>query len=188
MITDFFLADLASTLKMSLTRKQGDAIRLLIGECESNHITDLRQIAYLLATVWHESRFQPIREIRAKRGTKLYLIQNRYWFTGYYGRGFVQITWKKNYAKFSSLVGVDLAKFPDKALEIEIAAKIAVIGMKFGMFTGVSLSTYFVEDVQYEDVLKQYFNARRIINGLDQAAKIALAAQKIEGVLKKFSV
>ena len=182
MITDYLLADLARTLKMSLTRKQGDAIRLLVSECETNHITDVRQIAYLLATVWHESRFQPIREIRAKRGTKLYLIQNRYWFTGYMGRGFVQITWKKNYAKFSKLVGVDLVKFPDKALETEIAAKIAVIGMKFGMFTGVSLSTYFPEGQP-----GQYYNARKIINGTDQAAKIALAAQKIEGVLKKFS-
>lgn len=183
MIDDYLLADLARTLKMSLTRKQGDAIKLLVIECQENEITDIRQIAYLLATVWHESRFQPIREIRAKRGTKIYALQNKYWYTNFMGRGFVQITWRKNYQKFSDLVGVDLVKFPDEALETDIAAKIAVIGMKFGLFTGVSLSTYFPEGEPGRP-----HGARRIINGTDQAAKIALASQKIEGVLKKFSV
>ena len=176
-----FLAAIARTLKMKLTQKQGYVIRLLLSECKKYEITDERQIAYVLATVWHESRFQPIREIRAKRGTRLYVVQNRYWYSGYYGRGFVQITWRKNYLKFSPLLGVDLVKFPDKALELEMAAKICILGMKYGLFTGASLSTYFDEDPA------RWHGARKIINGTDQAAKIALAAQKIHSVLNLFS-
>ena len=180
-MTDLFLASLARTLNMTLNRQQGDAIRLLLNECLTNEVTDLRQIAYVLATVWHESRFKSIREIRAKPGTKLRKVQDKYWFTGYFGRGFVQITWLKNYKKFSPLVGVDLVNFPDKCLEAEISAKITVIGMKFGLFTGVGLSVYFPENGD-----PRFLSARRIINGTDKAQLIATAAYKIWGLLKEF--
>lgn len=44
----------------------------------------------------------------------------------YRGRGYIQITGKANYKKFGDMIGVDLIKNPDKALEPEIADKLAL--------------------------------------------------------------
>ena len=119
---------------------------------------DGRKLAYIIASCYHESRLTPIKEYRAAKNTSLRAIQDRYWSTGYYGRGLIQITWRENYAKFSDLVGVDLEKYPDAALDTEIAAPIAVIGMMNGMFTGKSLDTYINE------IRADYYNARKIVN------------------------
>jgi hypothetical protein len=48
-----------------------------------------RQLAYILATAEHESYFRPIKEIG---GTKRP-------YAPYFGRGYVQLTHKGNYAK-----------------------------------------------------------------------------------------
>ena len=71
-ITDNFLAALAATLKMKLTRDQGNAVRLLAMECDKQGVTDVRQATYILATVYHECRFKSIKEIRAKPGTVVF--------------------------------------------------------------------------------------------------------------------
>lgn len=97
----------------------------------------------------------------------------------YRGRSYCQITGKDNYSKFSKLLGVDLVKNPDLALDPEIAAKIIVIGMRDGIFTGVKLSDYFTSDKS------DWVNARRIINGLDKAGDIAEYAQKFHKALVK---
>ena len=81
-------------------------------------------------------------EKRAKPGTKLFEQQERYWKSGYYGRGFVQITWKLNYKKFGYLLGLDLVKIPYLALDKSIAAKILCVGMSRGLFTGNKISDY----------------------------------------------
>lgn len=184
-INDDFLAPLAHTLDMRLTRKQGDGIKALVRQSDAYLIHDSRQVAYMLASVWHESRFQPIREIRAVQAEnpKLYRLQNQYWHTGYYGRGFIQLTWRRNYAKFSKLVGVDLVKNPDKALDMEVSAKITVVGMQQGIFTTRRLSTYFPVGAD-----ARWVEARRIINGIDRAQLIADAAQSIWPLLRKFEV
>jgi predicted chitinase len=85
----------------------------------------------------------------------------------YYGRGYVQTTWKANYKTFSPLVKQDLVNHPELALIPATAYQIMSIGMRRGMFTGVSLGHYFNENV--DDAV----NARKIINGLDQAERIA---------------
>jgi len=48
----------------------------------------------------------------------------------YYGRGFIQITGKSNYAIMSKKVGVDLVKNPELANDPEIASKILAIYMR----------------------------------------------------------
>ena len=85
----------------------------------------------------------------------------------YYGRGYVQLTWKYNYKKLGDLIGVDLLNKPTLALQPDVASEIMFRGMKDGLFTGVGLPRYFKED-QDDPV-----NARRIINGTDHAADIA---------------
>ena len=42
------------------------------------------------------------------------------------GRGYIQITGRANYKKFGDMIGVDLISNPDRALEPEIANKIAL--------------------------------------------------------------
>ena len=51
----------------------------------------------------------------------------------YRGRGFIQITGKKNYERFGSQIGVDLVKNPDLANDPVIAAKISALFVKQGL-------------------------------------------------------
>ncbi len=86
-------------------------------------------MAYLLATIKHEcaDKWQPIKEYRNRPGSKGRANQDRYWLTGYMGRGFCQLTWLDNYRKATRMlkeigVDVDLVKEPDRAMEPKIAS------------------------------------------------------------------
>lgn len=115
------------------------------------------ELAYLLATVTHETGFkmQPITEW----GTTQYLKSKRYW--PWIGRGLIQITWKTNYLKFG-------IKNPDDALQWPSSLDVAFRGMILGMFTGKKLSDY-IKPGKIPD----YVGARAIINGTDRAKLIA---------------
>ncbi len=119
-------------------------------------LKDLRWLAYILATSWHETGFtmQPVTEY----GTLKYLKSKSYY--PYIGRGFVQITHKTNYEKYG------IADNPDMALDPEVAVYILIHGMVNGVFTGRKLSHYF------NDQTNDAFNARKIINILDRAARV----------------
>lgn len=118
---------------------------------------DIKHLAYALATALHEtaSTMKPVTEY----GSQKYLKGKKYW--PYIGRGYVQLTWKNNYAKYG------IAATPEKALEPDFAAFVMVDGMEKGAFTGKKLSQYF------NDKVSDPVGARRIINGTDQAQKIA---------------
>lgn len=140
--------------------QQADSIRAIVAAFNKYGDGDARKLAYILALAYHESRLKPIREIRAKEYSDVWYIQNNYWSTGYFGRGFVQITWKGNYAKMSKIVGIDLVQNPDRALEPNVAAKIMVVGMMEGLFTGKRLSNYI--NTERAD----YYNARRTVGAI----------------------
>jgi hypothetical protein len=131
------------------------------------------QLAYILATAWHESRLKPVRECFGKTDAESrHCIRNRSYAVVvnghvYYGRGFVQLTWYDNYVRMGKELGVDLASYPDLALQPAIAAQILVVGMVKGMFTGKKLSDYISNDG-----MNDYWNARRIVNGTDRAQLI----------------
>ena len=57
-------------------------------------------------------------------------------------------------------------------IDTEISAKILVVGMTKGLFTGKKLADYF--NSEKED----WINARRIVNGLDRASDIANHSKK----------
>jgi hypothetical protein len=178
-VNDLWLSKLAATLEMKLTRAQGQAVRLIVQECETQGVTDLRQIAYVLGTVYHECRFKSIQEIRAKPGTDVWKMQERYWHTGYYGRGFSQLTWIKNYKKFEAVVHMDLVKNPDLALLPEVGAKILVYGMKNGTFVANGMTSSIRLDTYFNESREDWFNARKIVNGTFRAEMVAEAAKKI---------
>jgi len=81
----------------------------------------------MAATIAAETgNFQPIKERRSTNpGSAVYKAQERYWASGYYGRGYIQLTWQKNYHAAANEIGVDLIGNPDLALQPDIAAKIA---------------------------------------------------------------
>lgn len=167
----------------------------LIGYIElDNDVTDVRWAAYMLATVKHEcaDTFQPITE----RGQKSYFnkydagtrigknLGNTVKGDGYLyrGRGYVQITGRANYKKMSNILGLtgedDLILHPDHALNPDVAYRIMSYGMRNGTFTGKKLGDYI------KGTTCDYTNARRIINRLDQAAKIKGYAVNFESILK----
>ena len=71
---------------------------------------------------------------------------------------------------------------PDKALEPQTAYRIMSYGMRKGAFTGRKLTDYI------GDAGCDYFNARRIIDALDQAERIQGFAQDLEGALRRSAV
>jgi len=88
------------------------------------------------------------------------------------GRGYVQLTGRRNYALASKKLGVDFVADPDRAIEPNLAANIIVAGMSEGWFTGKKLSDY-----------RSYEDMRRVVNGVDKADLIAGYAEKIERAL-----
>ena len=87
----------------------------------------------------------------------------------YYGRGYVQLTHLENYEKQSEKLGIDLVKFPDRALETPVALKILIGGMLAGDFNGkgLGLAHYVNETTQ------DFIGARRTVNVQDRASEIA---------------
>lgn len=138
---------------------------------------DVRWLAYILATVFHETgaRMVPVREGFAKSDAQARRILSKYPYaqpdpeTGqaYYGRGLEQLTHKANYAKMGEWLGLDLVSDPDLMLRPDIAARSLFLGMTNGLYTGKKLADYF--NARKTDPV----GARRIVNGTDRAALIA---------------
>ncbi len=162
-----------------LEQGQVDGLEFLLGKLEVDpDILWLSWAAYMLATVKHETgdTFRPIKEFGRGKGKK-YGIPTR---SGkiYYGRGYVQLTWERNYLIMGPYVGEDLASHPDRALDPDVAYNIMSVGMRKGMFTGRKLSDYLNAES------RDYQNARRIINSVDCAEKIARYAVRFEEILE----
>jgi hypothetical protein len=154
-------------------------------------IGDLRWAAYMLATVKHEcaDSWLPLTEFGAdcyfdKYESRTALgrsLGNCQPGDGqrYKGRGFVQITGRRNYLRLGEQLelGEALAQHPERALEPLTAYRIMSVGMCQGLFTGRALKHYL------NDKETDYLEARRIINGTDQAVKIAAYALGLEQCL-----
>jgi hypothetical protein len=168
----------------TLRQGQVDGLNTILGAAEADEtITDVRWLAYMLATTYHETArtFQPIEEIGKGRG-RPYGKPDPVTGQTYYGRGFVQLTWKRNYQRFAELLGLDLVEDPGLALEPNTAFRVMSVGMIRGLFTGKKLADYI------NDQKGDYVNARRIINALDRAELIASYAKKFETVLRGSSI
>ena len=161
----------ASLFAGTLTQDQVDGINAVLDEWEKRGLTDLRWLAYMLATDKHETNatMQAVREAYwlSEDWRKTHL---RYW--PYYGRGLVQLTWERNYRKMAEFLELDLAQNPDLALDLDTAVLIMFEGMLraetgVGDFTGLSLEQFF--NATTDDPI----GARRIINGTDKAPLIA---------------
>ena len=138
----------------------------------------LRQAAYMLATAKHETAntFAPIEEYGKGKGLP-YGQPDPVTGLVYFGRGYVQLTWARNYKSMGKALNLPLFLHPDLALRYDVAYKIMSYGMTHGTFTGVALIRYINEGKT------DYLNARKIINSLDKADLIAGYATAIEQML-----
>ena len=165
-----------------LTQSQIDGINVILEQWEFYKLTDRRWLANILSQIFHETggRLQPIREANASsdaqaksrleaawKAGKLGSVKTPYWRDGWFGRGFIQLTHKVNYEELGDELGVDLVSNPARAMEPVISARIAIVGMTRGLFTGRKLSDYFNDQVDDAE------GARRIVNGTDKAKLIA---------------
>lgn len=190
---DFFSSVRASLFQGKLTEKQVEGMERLL---TATNLMDPTHRAYILATVFHETgaTMQPVRETFASSDQQsvnrleaawskgqLTWVKTPYWRfdasgKAWFGRGYVQITHRENYARIGELIGVDLVGNPSLALDPDVATKIAVVGMQRGAFTGVALRDFLPGD---------YRNARKIINGTESAAKVAGYAEKFEVAVRR---
>jgi putative chitinase len=159
-------------------------------------IADIRWVAYMFATIKHEcaNTWVPIMELGNRAyfdkyetgtalGARLGNTQPGDGFL-YRGRGYVQITGRRNYQVLGQRLnlGSGLVDDPDAALKQDIAYRIMSYGMCNGAFTGRKLAQ-FIGPGQCD-----YKNARKIINGLDQAERIAGYATELEQILAASAV
>lgn len=196
-----------SLFKRRISRKQVEGCENII-EAFKKHAPHgtLQQLAYILATAYHETAYtmQPVRETLAstdeqairrldsafKRGLMRY-VSTPYWREGYFGRGYVQLTHQSNYqgklrdAVFRKFPGKDIGREPNLAMNPDISAFILIEGMMRGD-TGVGdFTSKALEDYVSEHRV-DYLNARRTVNPGDRSSypKIAGEAEAFEEALK----
>ena len=99
---------LAAALHTAFTAERLACLMAVAKECDIQGLTSRRQLSYIIATLKNECDFKSIPERRAKKGTVAWRAQEAYWHTGYYGRGYCQLTWDYNYEKFGKLLKLDL--------------------------------------------------------------------------------
>jgi putative chitinase len=156
-----------------MSQQQVDGQEFILDTWEDIHPDwDIRWLAYSLATTIHEtaSTMAPIEEYGKGKGQP-YGVKDPVTGEAYYGRGFVQLTWKENYTKMTPIIdpmfpstAVDLVKHAAQALIPEFAAAIMFEGMQMGLFRS---------DKQGKQTFARYFDgdtddpygAREIING-----------------------
>ncbi len=176
----FFASVRSSLFGGKITQPQVDALDTIGSAWARYGDGDTAKLAYVLATAFHETgRFRFMREVwgptpaqkkyegRADLGNTLKGDGKKFM-----GRGFVQITGRRNYADWSKRLGMDLVKEPQMAEQPAVAARILVQGSMMGTFTGKKLGDY-----------TSFANMRRVINGTDKAALIAGYAQKFFAAL-----
>jgi predicted chitinase len=166
---------------VAMSTIQVDRIEAVVEGLEERKVP-VRHAAYILATAHHETgRFIHMQELwgpspaqRRYEGRRD--LGNVVKGDGkkFLGRGFVQITGRKNYADWSRRLGVDLLKEPHLTVQVKYAVPILIDGMLQGTFTGKKLAHF----TSYRDM-------RRVVNGTDRADLIAGYAVDYEDALRK---
>ena len=139
-------------------------------------IKDKAQIAYILSTVKWECWFKNQVEIWKWKWKRYWEIDRSTWHA-YYGRWFIQLTWKKNYQKYTDIIRdmwkdfrdndgniiraseIDLVDNPDLVLKSnELAIFITIYWMKNWIFTWKKLDDF----INWTKT--DFYHARSIVN------------------------
>lgn len=189
-----FFTSIKGTLFGKMDQGQVDGVNAILAAFGT---ADRRFIAYGLATAYHETAktMQPVMETLATTvdeairrldvafaAGKLPWVKQPYWKKdadgkSWLGRGLVQLTHEANYRKLGDAIGVNLVADPEKARDDATAAKIMVVGMTQGLFTGKKLGDYLTAKST------DFVNCRRIINGTERADLVAAYATKFLAAL-----
>jgi hypothetical protein len=166
-----------------MTQDQVDGQNALLAAIEGDAYTDHWKNAYVMATAFHETAFtmQPIAEYGKGSGREYGQPCSSCGGQKPYGRGYVQLTWCDNYRRADDELDLKDALWNDfeLALDPDIAADIILKGMHQGWFTGKKCSDY----INIDTGKKDYYNARRIVNGTDKASTIAGYADAFEAAM-----
>lgn len=167
-----------------LTDGMKTAIGMLLNVWEQRGDSDERRLAFILATARRESQstFTAIREAPRCRddeacrerviGAMLarraelkkrpprpnYALPDSNGHR-YYGRGFIQLTFKENYADAGDKLGIDLVNNPDKVLDPRIAAEILVRAMLEGWYGSRRPLSFYIGGSK-----EDWINARNNVN------------------------
>ncbi|MGL4883089.1 MAG: glycoside hydrolase family 19 protein, partial [Waterburya sp.] len=122
-------------------------------------ITNRNEVIAILATIMTEvPGLRPIKELGGNSYfDKAYDRCEGIWSEDeqcykWIGRGYIQLTWQENYAKYGKILGIDLENKPDLALEPKTAAQILIL--------------FFRENKLMELArLGKYYDIRRVVNG-----------------------
>lgn len=174
-----------------LDQTQVDSINGILSEAMNRGVSDPAMLGYMLSTGWGECRLRPVREgfKKSEKSARAYVARHyghkygkpagpyKHW---YYGRGLVQLTWLDNYKAVSKVLGIDLVKNPDLALQPDTAAKILVHGMLSGMFNGKGkgLAHYLGNG------RRDWKNARRTVNITDKWQRFRDTAKRFAAALE----
>jgi len=189
-MTTFFAYARRAPFGGRLSQGQIDGMNALFRCWASHKITgsdNNRLLAYILASVFHETggRMLPVRETlastdagaiaaleKAWKAGRLPQVKTPYWRKdkdgkSWFGRGDIQLTHKRNYEKLGKRINVDLVGNPTLALDLDISAEIAIVGMLEGLFSGRKLTEFF--NFKADNPI----GARAVVNGTDKAKLIA---------------
>lgn len=192
-MASFYGAVRKSMFRGKLRQSQVDGLDVIVFECQQQEITDRRQIAYILATVYHEvaGTMQPIEEF-GKGKNRTYGHKVRYSGKAYnhvphiyFGRGYTQNTWIDNYEALTYAAQKqgfdwDFVNHPELLLKTKPSAWATIYAMKVGLYTGKRLSMFFNDNVT-DPIM-----ARKIINGTRKGELLPDKAELIAGYYHKF--
>lgn len=168
---EVYFDSVRSSLFGALTQQQVDGQNGILAAWEKYvpASTDLRYLAYMLATSMHEtaSTMWPIEEYGKGQGSEYGKPAGPY-AQIYYGRGFVQLTWWDNYKRADKEMGWTGDKSCEKNADLQLQPEWAAPTMYLGMTEG-----WFRTSGGKPETLSRYFNtttddpygAREIING-----------------------
>lgn len=157
----------------------------IINKAKAYGITNKNQVAYMLATSYHETCF--FTNFIEYGGDTPQAAYNYYELlygydkpkgvelgntqigdgAKYAGRGYVHLTGKSNYQSYKTITGRDLINNPELAeTDKELAAFIMIDGMSNGIFTTAKIGSFI------NNTTTDFYNARTVVNGIDKAALI----------------
>ena len=176
----------------TLNQLQVEGLEFILDYYESqSEIKDIKQLAYILGTIHHETgaTMQPIEEWGKGKGKpyakRIDVDRSPYSDTLniFFGRGYTQNTWRTIYIKLTkaNTRAWDFFNNPELLLEKEPSIWATFYAMKTGLYTGRKLSDY---DLFNDSVLEldrnspifglpKWYNVRKTVNALDKAEKIA---------------
>lgn len=170
-----------------LTQSQVDGFEHILTAIDG---APLSHQAYMLATAWHETAktMQPVRE--AFNLSEAWRKKNLRYYP-WYGRGYVQTTWQKNYARLDAEAAAagltkpgEILANPDLAMRPDIAAFALRRGMEEGWYDAQGKTMAQRLPMKGVATRAQYINARYLVNIQDKADDIEDYAQAFEKALR----